>query len=92
MFGVTRPEPQTPKDWHASLIPHLDHELIVHVRGEMRQIVTVQCASDDGRASLWTRPEESPRSEARWRPQVSARLFFGTRSVGCRTCQIPIAR
>lgn len=92
MFGVLRPEPQTAEDWHDSLTPHLDHELIVHDRGEMRQIVTVQCAAYDGRVSLFTRPEESPESEARWRPHVSARLFFGLRSVGCRTCQMPVAR
>ncbi|MFF3620081.1 hypothetical protein [Streptomyces sp. NPDC002467] len=87
-----RPTPTTAGDWHCALIDHLTHELVVHTRMQPMQVVVVACAASDGRASLSVRPDGTPEAEARWRPHVSMRLFFADRSVGCRTCQMPVAR
>lgn len=88
---MLRPDPTTARDWHVTLAGHLGHELLAHNCGQLRQRIVVQCVADDGRASLSTRPEDSPESEAQWRPHVSARLFFAGRSVACRDCCIPLA-
>lgn len=94
-MSVVRPNPTTPGDYHEALVHHLGHELAVH-RGMQPfgvfQVVVVQCVSGDGRASLSTRPDKSPETEAVWRPHVFAPLYFAGRSVGCRTCQMPVAR
>jgi hypothetical protein len=93
---VLRPEPITAGDWHSAIGPHVGHDLIAHNNyGRLR--IVVKCVAFDGRASLstWadTYPEPVPElSTGHWRPDVSMPLFFGTRSVGCRTCQMPIAR
>ncbi|MBC9730703.1 hypothetical protein [Streptomyces sp. TRM68367] len=89
---MVRPTPETPQDWHAALAPHVRHELAVRSGMEPLQLVEVACVADDGRASLSIRPDGTPAEDAQWRPHVSAPLFFAGRSVGCRTCQQPLAR
>ncbi|MFE9777676.1 hypothetical protein ACFYPA_05910 [Streptomyces sp. NPDC005775] len=93
LSATTRPNPTTPGDYHSALVPHLGHDLAVRSNREQEfQVVVVQCASSDGRVSLTARPDEAPVDEARWRPHLSAPLYFAGRSIGCRTCQMPVAR
>jgi hypothetical protein len=90
---VVRPNPTTPGDYHSALVPHLGHDLAVRSnRQQGFQVIVVQCASGDGRVSLTVRPDKAPVDEARWRPHLSAPLYFAGRSIGCRTCQMPVAR
>jgi hypothetical protein len=92
---VVRPQPATAGDWHSALVDHIGHELAVH--GGMQPfgvflLVVVQCVASDGRTSLSTRPDGTPEAEATFRPHRYAPLFFAGRTVGCRTCQMPVAR
>jgi hypothetical protein len=92
---VVRPDPTTPGDYHEALVHHLGHELAVH--GGLQpfgvfQVVVVHCVASDGRASLSTRPDGAPEAEAVFRAHRYAPLYFAGRSVGCRTCQMPVAR
>jgi hypothetical protein len=92
---VVRPNPTTAGDYHEALVHHLGHELAVH--GGMQpfgvfQVVVVHCVASDGRASLSTRPDGAPETEAVFRAHRYAPLYFAGRSVGCRTCQMPVAR
>jgi hypothetical protein len=92
---VVRPNPTTPGDYHEALVHHIGHDLAVH--GGMQPfgvftVVVVQCVSYDGRVSLTARPDKAPVADAEFRPHVYAPLFFAGRSVGCRTCQMPVAR
>jgi hypothetical protein len=89
---VLRPNPTTPGDYHEALVHHIGHDLAVRSNMQEFLVVVVQCVAGDGRVSLTTRPDEVPVDEARWRPHVYAPLFFAARSVGCRTCQMPVAR
>lgn len=92
LFTATRPNPTTPGDYHEALIHHIGHDLAVRSNMQPFQVVVVQCVASDGRVSLTVRPDEAPVAEARWRPHLYAPLFFADRSVGCRTCQMPVAR
>lgn len=94
--NAIRPEPVTAADWHSAIGPHVGHDLIVH-SDYSRNRVVVKCAAQDGRASLTTWEDTFPApvptdDSGHWRAHVSMPLFFGTRSVGCRTCQMPVAR
>lgn len=87
-----RANPTTSGDYHEALVHHIGHDLAVRSEMQPFQVVVVQCVSSDGRVSLTVRPDEAPVADARWRPHLYAPLFFSGRSVGCRTCQMPVAR
>jgi hypothetical protein len=77
---ATKLAPVTPADWHAVMQQHVTHELSVNSAYQAHaQTVRPQSVCYDGRMSAFV--------DSEWLPNVSMRLFFGSRTVTCRTCQ-----
>lgn len=75
-------QPATPAAWHAVMQQHIGHELAVDSAYQATtQVVRPQSICYDGRMSVYV--------ELEWCPDLSMRLFFGTRQVTCRTCEPP---
>jgi hypothetical protein len=84
--------PNTADEWHDVLIQHLGHELMLRSRVAAPAIAVVHSVSAvHETASMWLRDASLDETAARWVPEKNVMRFFGVRTVGCRTCQLPLA-
>ena len=84
--------PTNADEWHDVLVQHLGHELMLRSRITPPAIAVVHSVSAvHETASMWVRDASMDETAAHWVPSKNVMRFFGVRTVGCRTCQMPLA-